>query len=194
MVSRLVLVFQYLQSLWFTRHYISTRVPMACIAATEFVAAFIYLGLAFTFHPGSTNSYIAWYIVAIVETLICTTISSVWRIISFKGTHLVQRMSLLTLIILGEGVMGLAETCQMIVNAQLFGFTPSTIGDIICSVLILYFIYMLYFDWLQEEHMGTIRQQIWAFLHFPLHLCLVLGVEGVSQFIKWRAATEVSPI
>jgi hypothetical protein len=40
----------------------------------------------------------------------------------------------------------------------------------------------------QEEHFGTIRQQIWAFLHFPLHLALVLAVEGVAQSLAWNAA------
>ncbi|KAK4551820.1 hypothetical protein LTR86_010906 [Recurvomyces mirabilis] len=97
-------------------------------------------------------------------------------------------MSLLTLIILGEGVMGLAKQCQSIVRSEVFTFSSSTIGDIVSAVLILYFIYMLYFDWLQEEHFGTVRQQIWAFMHFPLHLMLVLAVEGVAQSIAWNAA------
>ncbi|KAF2175986.1 hypothetical protein K469DRAFT_682858 [Zopfia rhizophila CBS 207.26] len=52
----------------------------------------------------------------------------------------------------------------------------------------LYFLYMLYFDRLQEDHFGTIKQQIWAFIHFPLHIALVLVLEGVSQFIVWREA------
>lgn len=190
MASRLILVAQYLQSLWFTRAYHLTRVPMLLIAITYGVAALVYLGLYWTFHPnsmGSNNSFIAWYIIAIAETAVVTTVSCVWRVVSFKGTHLVERMSLLTLIILGEGVMGLAEKCQAIGKSNLFTFDPSTIGNIICGILILYFIYMLYFDWIQEEHFGTIRQQIWAFLHFPLHLFLVLAVEGQAQSIMWRA-------
>lgn len=89
--------------------------------------------------------------------------------------------------------MGLAKTCQAIVKSQgVFEFEASTIGNIVCAVLILYFLYMIYFDWMSEQHFGTIRQQIWAFLHFPLHLFLVLGVEGIAQSIKWRAANVVS--
>lgn len=49
---------------------------------------------------------------------------------------------------------------------------------------------MLYFDRLEEDHFGTIRQQLWAFIHFPLHIALVLVLEGVSQFIIWREAIE----
>ncbi|KAK4624526.1 hypothetical protein CLAFUW4_06423 [Fulvia fulva] len=192
MVSRLVLVFQYLQSLWFTRHYKKTILPMLMVASTYFVAAIIYLGLFWSFHlngTGKNHSYIAWYIVAICETIVATAVSSVYRNISFKGTHLVQRMSLLTLIILGEGVIVVAKTCQKIVKAEgVLKFSGSTIGSIISAILILYFIYMLYFDWMEEEHFGTIWQQIWSFLHFPLHLALVLAVEGVAQSISWRAA------
>jgi hypothetical protein len=41
------------------------------------------------------------------------------------------------------------------------------------------------------EHFGTIRQQIWAFLHFPFHMALVLLMEGINQFVIWRHAVEV---
>lgn len=40
------------------------------------------------------------------------------------------------------------------------------------------------------EH-GGIRRELWAFLHFPFHLALVLLVEGAAQFIVWRKVVEV---
>jgi hypothetical protein len=52
-------------------------------------------------------------------------------------------------------------------------------------------VYQLYFDNVQMEHFGTIRQQIWAFLHFPFHMALVLLMEGINQFVIWRHAVEV---
>lgn len=50
---------------------------------------------------------------------------------------------------------------------------------------------MLYFDWLSPRHFGSIRQQIWAFLHFPFHLSLVLFMEGTAQFIIWQKLVEI---
>lgn len=191
MVSRLVLVFQYSQSMWLTRQYTQTILPMSLIAATYFVAAAIYLGLFWTFPKhGDSQSYITWYVVAILESIVATLVSAIWKqAISFKGTHLVERMSLLTLIILGEGVVSLASKCQQIVKSEgALEFTTSTIANIICGVLILYFIYMIYFDWLEEENFGNTMQQIWSLLHFPLHITLVLAVEGMAQCITWRAA------
>jgi low temperature requirement protein LtrA len=71
----------------------------------------------------------------------------IWYLISFKGTHLVERMSLPTLIILSEAVMALAEKCQKIVNSGYFTWNASTIGNVLCAILILYFAYTLSFDW-----------------------------------------------
>jgi hypothetical protein len=51
---------------------------------------------------------------------------------------------------------------------------------------------MLYFDSLTREHFGSIRQQIWAFLHFPFHVALVLFLEGTSQFVVWHKMVETS--
>lgn len=41
---------------------------------------------------------------------------------------------------------------------------------------------MFYFDYNPKNvHYGSIRQQIWALLHFPFHLSIVLSVEGLRQ-------------
>ena len=47
--------------------------------------------------------------VAVFEIATNIVISSLWKVVTFKGTHLVQRMSLLTLIVLGEGVMTIVQ-------------------------------------------------------------------------------------
>jgi hypothetical protein len=50
---------------------------------------------------------------------------------------------------------------------------------------------MLYFDFLPKGHFGSIRQPIWAFLHFPFHLALVLFMEGLAEFVIWHKMVEV---
>jgi hypothetical protein len=51
---------------------------------------------------------------------------------------------------------------------------------------------MLYFDQIDHDRFGTIRQQIWAVLHFPLHVGMLLTVEGSSEFILFRLGIELS--
>jgi low temperature requirement protein LtrA len=53
---------------------------------------------------------IVWWITLPLEAIFVVTISSIWRILSFKETHLNERLSLLTLIIIGEGVIGVSKT------------------------------------------------------------------------------------
>jgi hypothetical protein len=45
---------------------------------------------------------------------------------------------------------------------------------------------MIYFDNHPHGHYGTIRQQIWSTLHFPLHLAIVGVVEGSQQIALAR--------
>jgi hypothetical protein len=45
---------------------------------------------------------------------------------------------------------------------------------------------MVYFDNHPHGHFGTIRQQIWAALHFPIHLAIVGLVEGAQQIALAR--------
>jgi hypothetical protein len=94
------------------------------------------------------------------------------------------------LIILGEGIIAVLKVIAKIVNAE-FAYSAATVGNITAAIAMIYFLYMLYFDWLNlHHHFGSIRQQIWAFLHFPFHLFLVLGLEGTSQVIVVRKLEE----
>jgi hypothetical protein len=52
---------------------------------------------------------------------------------------------------------------------------------------------MLYFDQLEHEVLGSIRPQIWTLLHFPLHVAMLLTVEGNTRLIKWAAAVQRLP-
>jgi len=195
MVSRLTLFLQYTVTLFYTKKYRKTIIPIALIMASTLLAAILYGVLTPAFPKDKldefgfsidqkSNVYIAWYVIALCETLLTVAVSCIFRVISFKGTHMVQRMSLLTLIILGEGIIVVCKAISKIVKNE-FLWTAAVVGQIIAAVLIIYFLYMLYFDRMQEEHFGSIRQQVWSFLHFPLHTVLVLVLQGVSLLIIW---------
>lgn len=44
-------------------------------------------------------------------------------------------------------------------------------------------IFLLYFGHISHKHFGTIRQQVWMVLHYPLHVAILLTVEGSSFLI-----------
>jgi low temperature requirement protein LtrA len=57
-----------------------------------------------------TRIHYVWWIVLPLESIVILIVSSVWRILSFKESHMAERLSLLTMIIIGEGVIGSTKT------------------------------------------------------------------------------------
>ena len=185
MVSRLILFAQYGAALFWMRKHRKAWAPMAIHLLVLLVAAMIFLGLFFSFGRSSDdNSLIAWYVVICLEACVILLISGKYTFLSFRKTCIVERLGLLTLIILGEGVIGLCSSIQKVGTDQKFG--ADIIGMIICGVVIIYTQWMLYFDQTEVEKVGTIRQLIWTIVHFPYHVSILLLVEGVSQLSVWR--------
>ncbi len=116
MVSRLTLAVQYLSVLWHVRKFRKTKLPLAIIAGTHIIAADIYLGLTFGFRDFNTGVYIGWYVVGITELTLNVGLGLSWDVISFHGTHLIHRMTLLTLIIIGEGVIVVCNNVSTLVT------------------------------------------------------------------------------
>ncbi|KAH8591150.1 bacterial low temperature requirement A protein-domain-containing protein [Bisporella sp. PMI_857] len=195
MFGRLVLALQYLVVLFHVRNWKRSKTPMAMLSLVYVFAGLVYGLTWFGFKKGVDHghTYVVWYVIAIAETVLNIAVTSRWKVVTFKGTHLVQRMSLLTLIILGEGIIVVCKSISKIVKNQKgsFAWTPATVGTITSAVVVIYFLYMLYFDWYSHHHFGSIRQQFWAIIHFPFHLALVLSMEGIAQFIIWRKLIEV---
>jgi hypothetical protein len=50
---------------------------------------------------------------------------------------------------------------------------------------------MLYFDQLSHDRFGTVRQQVWALLHYPLHSAILLCVEGNTSLIVWNSGLQI---
>ncbi|KAL2827109.1 bacterial low temperature requirement A protein-domain-containing protein [Aspergillus pseudoustus] len=185
MVSRVVLLCQYGSTLFFTWRYRKTRAPLIAVMLSLFVAVFIYLGISFAFYNRSAyDAYIAWYCLAVAEVVSNVAVAALWPAVSLWKTHLVERMTCLTLIILGEGIIGLTGTIGKIQTLD-GNFTSTDIGTLISAVLIIYIIYQLYFDSVALEAISARRQHLSAILHFPFHLALCLAMEGTNQVLLW---------
>jgi len=104
MTSRLTMATQYGTILWYCRGYHHAKVPLAIMIGLNFVAGMIYLGLGFSFGGGQTALYSIWFIITAIEVLVSLGLSLKWDVLSFQGTHLASRVSLLTFILMGEGL------------------------------------------------------------------------------------------
>lgn len=71
-----------------------------------------------------------------MEGLLIFLIAITWRIVSFKYTHLVERLQLLTLIIIGEGIIGVVKSIACITKGQATN-NYREIGTVVAAVLLL---------------------------------------------------------
>ena len=100
MANRVVLLCQYGSTLYFSWRFRTARLPLIAVMASLGIAIILYLGLSFAFsRQTSANAFLAWYIVSVFEVAASITVAGRWHVVSFKGTHLVERMTCLTLII-----------------------------------------------------------------------------------------------
>ncbi|KAK9242005.1 hypothetical protein V1506DRAFT_524944 [Lipomyces tetrasporus] len=208
MVSRFVLGLQYLLVLFHVREYKNTKLPLGLMGGTNFVAACKSPHTPYSWHlltpfnsafKTSAHAYGAFYAIAGFEMVVNIGVSSQWKAVTFKGTHLIERMTLLTLYICNAPtsslhVYNLADifksgASQKISQTQ-DAWTSANIGTLFGAITAIYLFYMLYFDTLNRHDFGSIRQQLWSFLHFPFHVALVLCLSGMAQFVIWQKIME----
>jgi low temperature requirement protein LtrA len=117
MASRLSLTIEYGSILWHVRKFKNVHLPFYIQMAIHFIAAMIYLGITFRFDEDKNSRvFIAWYVVGALEVISTLGLSIFFSILGLAKTHLMNRMSLLTIVVLGESIVALAEKVVIIVE------------------------------------------------------------------------------
>ncbi|KAG0260998.1 hypothetical protein DFQ27_003215 [Actinomortierella ambigua] len=127
--------------------------------------------------------YVMWYgsiLIEVAVLLIFGRRSSV----TFAGSHLPERFALFTIIVLGESIIGLIGL-SVGANSWEFG-QEQYLALCLLFTVILYSLWWLYFDDFSEDvfHNTTSLSQLWAYLHLPLHVCMVLVGTGALDLIR----------
>ena len=116
--------------------------------------------------------------------------------IGFQDTHLNVRMGLLTLIIIGEGVISVTRIVNKTVRpggwtkwsfVHILGVTTNVVRTSPPPLnshtdQIQYLLWQAYFDVSPKAKVGKLAQLLWAQLHFAFHVSLILLLEG-SQIL-----------
>ncbi|CBF84986.1 uncharacterized protein ANIA_10209 [Aspergillus nidulans FGSC A4] len=181
--SRLLLSVQYIVSTVLIRKRMSCASKgLYFIAAALLVSSLVHFGMYFVFGEDSAHSYVwtVWFVLFWVEMWTVFATSCITPDIGFQDTPLNVRMGLLTLIIIGEGVISVTRLVNKTVRPG--GWTRWSFVHILGVTTNVYFIWQEYFDLTPTRTIGTFAQQIWAQLHFPFHVALVLLLEG-SQIL-----------
>ena len=83
--------------------------------------------------------YQLWYLIIVIELLCILGSSLIWKVVGFKHTHLVERMGLLTLIIIGEGIIVMLKAVNAVEKGAAYGagWRGSTFAVVTASIGII---------------------------------------------------------
>ncbi|KAF9772040.1 hypothetical protein IL306_010303 [Fusarium sp. DS 682] len=190
MVSRLCLAVEYGSILWHIRKYKKQALPMMLQIGLNFASAMIYLGITFRFTDHNSNVFMTWYVLAGVEVILTFAIAYIFPVLTFQGTHLMKRMGLLTVIIVGDGIITISKSVVTIVESP-DAWNSQTIGIVTAAATTIYAVFLIYFDWMKNPYLPKFRQQLWTLLHYPLHLALCLFIQGFTQLVIWTKIFDV---
>ncbi|KAF9584953.1 hypothetical protein BGW38_004520, partial [Lunasporangiospora selenospora] len=127
--------------------------------------------------------YVMWFISILIEVVALVAFGR-RSSVTFAGSHLPERFALFTIIVLGENVIGLvglsAGAAYWEAGEDMFLLL------FLLNTIILYGLWWLYFDDFSEDvfHKTTALSQLWAYLHLPFHLCIVLVGTGALDLIR----------
>jgi low temperature requirement protein LtrA len=145
-MSRGLLAMQYLVVLFFTwrAKYSKIYIPLLLMFIIYAVSMGVFVGMTPVFREGNhaqRHIYLVWYVVMVLEAITVIAISCFWRMLSFKKTHLMERMSLLTIIVIGEGAIGVTKTVTRIMGKH--GLDVEGCFLIMCIIVILVLVWAL---------------------------------------------------
>ncbi|KAM4057317.1 Low temperature requirement A [Hirsutella rhossiliensis] len=185
-VSRACLAVEYGATLWHLRKFKRARLPIYTQIGLHIVSSLVYLGVAFCFRNNNRSPvYMVWYFFSGAEAIGSLLISNFSPVTSLTKTHLMKRITLLTVMIMGDGIIQLAKEVVIIVR-NLEAWDSTTIGLVTAATTTIYFLFLIYFDWMRSGYyLPALRQQLWASFHLPLHLALVLHLQSFTQWLIW---------
>ena len=185
-VSRIILASQYLLALYHTWHSpLQSALHLSCVIGLYGLSGAMFLIGYFITNIDLQGAQIAklslMYFAILFEAFSMLGLAVIFRNkeIGFSMTYLPERWATLTLMIVGEGVIGLLNHLQKVMAG--FGFGRNSIIAIVMSVLIVYFVLFIYFDFHQESiRFSNKASYCWALLHYPLHVAILILIEGMN--------------
>ncbi|KAI7871752.1 bacterial low temperature requirement A protein-domain-containing protein [Spinellus fusiger] len=122
-----------------------------------------------------------WYLGVLAEVLVNVIVRDD-KALSWAASHLAERLGLLSLIVLGENLMGLVKLVAE-AGTEFLVIVP----NFMAVVIIFGFFFMYFEDFNKEVFLHSSYHQIWVYLHFPLHLCQVaFGIALTDTLVIYK--------
>ncbi|CAO3624563.1 unnamed protein product [Mucor hiemalis] len=167
-----------------------SRTALACYIGANLLSIALWASSLVILEQGVHR--VLWYLGVGSEILVNAVVRRN-KSLSWAASHLAERLGLLSLIVLGENLMGLV-TLVSAAGTNMIIVIPNFM-----AVLIIFGFFFMYFeDFNKEIFLHNKYHQIWVYLHFPLHLCQVaFGISLIdilkiyrSQLIRDKKLSE----
>lgn len=201
-ISRGVMALQYCLLFFYAIHkqYPASKQFLIQVGAL-LVSAGLWIGSFFMEAEDASDAmkiakYGLWYGGILIELLASIIAWLSCRVTGFRRTHLTERFATLTLLILGEGVIGYAIALQSSILPLLVLAKSSVVGGvgfgapsalaIVMVVLIIYLLWVYYFStFLENASYNVIHAYGWAYSHFPFHVSLILILQACNSLMLY---------
>ncbi|KZT53864.1 hypothetical protein CALCODRAFT_557294 [Calocera cornea HHB12733] len=181
-LSRLLCGTQYLYVTYATRRH-HRWVSLAVPSATCFFSFVLNLIAAFLTTNQAAKVALL-YLPVGVEMLAVLILPFFRGYIRTPGSLISQRFGELTLVILGEGIIGIIKNLGNAVKG--FGVGNNVYGQAVCVLVIVWCIWHFLFQGFTAEiRMGRKRGILWLLLHLPLHFTLLLLLAGMNNAVQY---------
>ncbi|CAG9950249.1 unnamed protein product, partial [Clonostachys rosea f. rosea IK726] len=193
--SRFTLATQYIVLFHQSRKFVDNRDSFLTATMTQFAPGLIYLTLGLSVDwsniYGNGAIFTMWWIVALFEMFIILAHSAVSETMTFEGTHIAERINLLTLIVIGEGGQAIQDlplpqptTSEQTTNIYFLPFEGATILTKKLTVIMDYtYIHQIASSW-TSALVGTI-----FCASAILYLCFMLYFDMMPHHIHMKAPT-----
>ncbi|ORE13268.1 hypothetical protein BCV71DRAFT_251887 [Rhizopus microsporus] len=162
-----------------------SRVALSCYIAANLLSIALWAA-SLTMIENDIHR-VFWYLGVLCEVLV-NVIFRGDKTLSWAASHLAERLGLLSLIVLGENLMGLVN---LVATA---GTKFIIVGPNFMAVAVIFGFFFMYFeDFNKEIFLHNKYHQIWVYLHFPLHLCQVafgISLIDVLKIYKYQLVRD----
>ncbi|KAF9352593.1 hypothetical protein BGX26_009634 [Mortierella sp. AD094] len=182
-ILKAVLAIEYGNVLYWARKNRSKKslTPLLLQIGSNLLAMLVW-ALSIMVHS-EAGRYAMWFATIAIEAGVLVSFGRRTSV-TFAGSHLPERFALFTIIVLGENIIGLLSLSSGAVFWQ--GVHGPFLLQFLLLTIILYGLWWIYFDDFSEDifHRTTTLSQLWAYLHLPLHICIVLVGTGALDLIR----------
>ena len=189
-VSRFLLALQYFlayfqlrSSGWASRRFFFGQIIALCVSGLLFLTTYFFVASE---SKGLQIAKLVFWCFGVSVEMLTSWVLAIWRpprhTVNIIRTHLAERIGTLTLVILGEGVIGLLARLEAVMYG--IGWQENSRIAISLSLLIVYLICFVYFDNNTAEsdlkQLSAARTCLWTWLHYPFHTTMLLVLEGMN--------------